>query len=350
MELFFLIFSILLILLSILPFSQHQHWVFRVPEFIKLQILVLQIIASIGLVAFMKDNILYYAVLLIQIALIVYHLYLFFHFTQLHKKPTPENENAQKLKIISTNVYQYNTDYERFLNLIKDECPTLFLTIESNSDWEKAMQELEADYPYTQKVTLENTYGMHLYSKIPFESVKTHYFVAEDVPSIEAHFKTENGNNFCLFCVHPPPPSPTQEANSKERDGDLMCIANKINQMNKPVLVVGDFNTVAWSKVSLIFKKASQLIDGRHGRGILASFHAKYWFFRAPLDLVFHSKHIFLGKLDILKSIGSDHFPVACEFSLNKVIDTKENNLSNQEIQQKEKMIREGKAEESDKR
>jgi endonuclease/exonuclease/phosphatase (EEP) superfamily protein YafD len=74
---------------------------------------------------------------------------------------------------------------------------------------------------------------------------------------------------------------------------------------------------VAWSKIPQLFHKNSGLIDGRHGRGILASFHAKYWFFRAPLDLVFLSETVFFKELKILENIGSDHFPIRYTFCID---------------------------------
>jgi endonuclease/exonuclease/phosphatase (EEP) superfamily protein YafD len=350
---FFLTFSLLLIVLSVLPFFKNQHWVFRVPEFIKIQIFYCQIIASIGLFFFTQPSIFIWLVLLFQVVLIIYHAYLLAWFTKFYKKHNSHGKHSNHLNVISTNIYQFNQDFERFKFLIRKENPDIFLTIESNKDWEFAMRDLEVDYPYTEKVTLENTYGMHLYAKIPFQKIITHYFVANDIPSIEAHFKTKEGEDFVVFCVHPPPPSPTEEETSKERDGDLMCIAKRTKEINKPTLVIGDFNTVAWSKISKLFRKNSGLIDGRKGRGILPSYHAKYWFFRAPLDLVFHSTSIFLKDLSILEHIGSDHFPISCTFCIDssdpeqrKEVET----ISKEEEEETTTFIKEGIKEESDNR
>ena len=354
MGLFFLILSIVLILLSILPFIPNQHWVFRVPEFISLQLLILHVTAIIGLSIFTNETNLFWTVFIIQIAIIIYHCYLFSSYTKFYKTQKQKNtKQLKEMKIISANIYQFNKEFERFKDFIRKEDPDIFLTIESNSDWEKSMRELERNYPHTEKITLENTYGMHLYSKIPFEKITTHYFVADDVPSIEAHFKDENDEDFAVFFVHPPPPSPTEEANSKERDGDLLCVAKKVKQLNKPTLVIGDFNTVAWSNISKLFRKNSGLIDGRHGRGVLASFHAKYWFFRAPLDLVFHSPNIFLKELTVLENVGSDHFPISCVMCIDKTDHCQKEeveDISKKENQETEEIIQEGKEEESEKR
>ncbi|KYG77097.1 endonuclease/exonuclease/phosphatase (EEP) superfamily protein YafD [Roseivirga ehrenbergii] len=353
MSIFFIFLSVLLIIISLLPFVKNQHWVFRVPEFIKMQLLILQVVASIGLFVFSEKSIGFWVVALIQIGLIVYHSYLLARFTKFYKSHKNETEGLTEIKVISTNIYQFNQEFNRFKDFIRKEKPDIFLTIESNKDWELAMREMEADYPYTEKITLENTYGMHLYAKMPFQKVTTHYFVSEDLPSIEAHFKTEDGEDFVLFCVHPPPPSPTEEDTSKERDGDLLCIAKRTKEINKPTLVIGDFNTVAWSKISELFRKNSGLIDGRMGRGILASYHAKYWFFRAPLDLVFHCPTIFLKELSVLEHVGSDHFPICCVFSIDSSNHNQKEEVEKLEKEEKEEtkeLIAEGKKENSDNR
>jgi len=347
--------SSLLILLSILPFVQNQHWIFRVSEFIKLQLLPLQTIVFIITFFYTKENAILWFFQGVQLILIVYHIYILMRYTKFWKTPiAKQTEKASdKIKIISCNIYQFNKEYDRFINLINTEEPDIFLTMESNSDWEQAMRVLEKDYPNYEKVTLENTYGMHFYTKLKVNRKQTHYFVADDLPSFEAELETRDGHRFVFFGAHPPPPSPTEEHNSKERDGDLLCIAKKVRDYKLPVLVVGDFNNVAWAKSSILFKKTSRLIDARIGRGILATFHTKYWFFRVPLDLLFHSPDIFIDKLFIYPSIGSDHFPVGCTFHIDKQSDEQEDlvkDLENGEMQEVKELIKEGNEEESDNR
>lgn len=269
------------------------------------------------------------------------------------KKHERQSHSSRDVTVISCNIYQFNNQYQRFIDLIIKEKPAIFLTMESNEDWENAMRVLEKDYPNFEKVTLENTYGMHFYTNLKIKKVETHYFVAEDLPSIEAELETDDGFKFVFFAVHPPPPSPTEEKNSKERDGDLLSVAKRVRDYKLPVLVAGDFNNVAWAKSSILFKKTSRLIDARIGRGILSTFHAKYWFFRVPLDLVFHSPSIFIEKLKIYPSVGSDHFPVGCTFYIDKKSDVQEEeikHLEKGEMKEVNEIIEEGKQEESENR
>ncbi len=349
------IISCLLIVLSILPFIQHQHWVFRVPEFLKLQLLLLQLAAFVLMAIMHTKDFSYWVIQSSQLALIIYHTYVLARYTKFWRTPSVQKSDSTSdpIKVISCNVYQYNKKHDRFINLIKKEAPDLFLTMESDAHWERALRVLESDYPNHQKVTLANTYGMHLYTRLKLISVQTHYFVADDIPSIEAELETKDGHRFIFFGVHPPPPSPTEEENSKERDGDLLSVAKQVRNHSLPVVVVGDFNNVAWAKSSILFRKTSELIDARIGRGILSTFHAKYWLFRVPLDLLFHSPQIFIDQLTILPDVGSDHFPVACTFHIDTHTAEQEqrvDELDHGEMQEVETLIEEGKEEESDNR
>ncbi len=355
MPIFILILSVLLVLLSVLPFIQNQHWMFRVPEFMKLQILILQVIVFIAAFYYTGSVKWLWGVQAVQAGLIAYHIYILARYTKFWRTTKFETTGraSDKIKIISCNVYQFNTEYGRLVDLVRKEQPDIFLTMESNSDWERAMRALEKDYPNYEKVTLENTYGMHFYTKLKVRKIQTHFFVADDLPSIEAELETRDGFRFVFFGVHPPPPSPTEEENSKERDGDLLCVAKRVRDYKLPVLVTGDFNNVAWAKSSILFRKTSLLIDARIGRGVLSTFHAKYWFFRVPLDLLFHSPDIFIDKLFIYPSIGSDHFPIGCTFHIDRHSDEQEDkveNLEKGERKEVNELIEEGKNEESDNR
>jgi endonuclease/exonuclease/phosphatase (EEP) superfamily protein YafD len=216
------------------------------------------------------------------------------------------------------------------------------------------MLALESDYPYLCKIPLENTYGMHLYSKLPM-TTKVHNFVAEDLPSIEAELQTSKGYRFTLFCVHPPPPSPTEEENSKERDGELLAVAKKIRESGRmSTVVVGDFNNVAWSRSSVLFRKLSETIDPRVGRSLTPTFHAKYWFARFPIDQLFHSTDIHIEELKTLPYFGSDHLPLYCKFSIGSDKEHQEEQeelleeLEEGELEEADEMIAEGVEEEGD--
>ncbi len=353
MLLTYYILSALFILASILPFITHQHWIFRVWEFGRIQVMILQSITlALGIVFIESKNPLFWATVILHAGLLINHLIILIPYTSLYSFKKQKNipKHTQTISIISVNVYQFNERYDELIKLVREIEPDILLTMESNQAWEDALTDIEDKYPNFKKVALENTYGIHFYTKLPVKSLKVNYFIADDLPSIEASMLTENGTQFTFFGVHPPPPSPTEEDNSRERDGELLSIGKKVLETKGAVIVAGDFNNVAWAKSSIQFRKTSQLLDPRIGRGFVSTFHAKYRLLRFPIDLFFHSSDIFIEDFKTLRNIGSDHLPLFCTFFMNKNEDIQEEEVETlEEGEEKEidEMINNGIEEES---
>lgn len=347
------VLSTILILASLLPLSTNTHWIFRAAEFGKVQLLVMQVILIIlGLIILDNKDYLFWTLTSLNGLFVAHHLINLFEFTPLYKVHQKKQcaISSEKISILSANVFQENTQYIRFVSLIQKYKPDIFITMESNHEWEKALYVFENDYPYHIKVPLENTYGIHLYSKLKIQSYTVHYFVAEDLPSIEAKIISKDKYAFTLFAIHPPPPSPTEEQNSNERDGELLSVAKKVRANNDSSLVVGDFNNVAWSRSSKLFRKTSQMIDGRIGKGLISTFHAEYWLLRYPIDLMFHTADIFVTELKRLEHFGSDHFPLLVEFFINTESTVQESfveDITREEMKEVIQIIKEGVEEES---
>lgn len=344
---------LLLLILTLLPKVPSTHWVFRVADFGKIQFNYLAVV-TFAAGFFLYDADFWWYTQGLLLAMIIFHTATLIRYTRYYpvKKIVRSGEKAsQIIKIISANIYQFNKNYDKFIELIRKHEPDIFLTMESDHRWENALRVLEKEYPYQHKVTLDNTYGMHFYSKTEVTNAKTHFFVADDIPSIEVELLTNDGYKFVFFGIHPPPPSPTEEETSKERDGDLLSVAKRVQDLAHPVIVVGDFNNVAWSKSSVLFRKTSHLIDPRVGNAFVSTFHAKYRLLRFPIDLMFHSENIFIEQLKTLENFGSDHLPVYCEFFIDhqnsaQVERTEEANA--EEKAEAEEMITDGKKEISD--
>lgn len=354
MENAFYILSLLLILFNILPFIRHPHWIFRIFDFTRIQLLALQFpVMLIGFIFIENDSSLFWLVQFFQFVFIVYNTYILIPYTPYYRIRREKNttNNSELITVMSVNVYQFNPDYQSLIDLIHEVRPDILLTMESNREWEKALSVLDKEYPYFQKVALENTYGMHFYSRIKVKRLLTNYFVADDLPSIEADLELQNKSIVTFFGVHPPPPSPTEEETSKERDGELLSIAKKVRKLNNPVIVTGDFNNVAWARSSVLFRKTSELIDPRIGRGFVSTFHASYKLLRFPIDLFFHSTDVFIKEFKTLKHIGSDHLPLYCSFVINYKSTAQEDlveSLEKGEMAEVNEMIEEGRETESE--
>lgn len=344
MQQWYLLICFLIATVSFLPLINNQHWFFRVWDFGRIQLLVINIILLVFAVVFCSFCLAFFVIITWLSLSILYNLKVLYPYISFGKKQAGQsNSLLSQISILSANVYQFNKDYSQFIGLIRQLKPDIVLTIESNKDWENALTQIEETYPNYCKVALENTYGIHFYSKLKLCKSTINYFVSDDIPSIEVEIETEKGEKFTFFGVHPPPPSPTEETTSKERDGELMMLAKRVNKIKNPVIVVGDFNNVAWAKSSILFRKTSKLIDARIGRGFISTYHAKYWFLQFPIDLVYHSPSINISELKTTKNIGSDHLPIFVQFNINNVKQNSTNSkVTKNEQQQVEELIEKG--------
>jgi endonuclease/exonuclease/phosphatase (EEP) superfamily protein YafD len=339
------------VLMTFIPLIKNPHWFFRIFDFGKIQIFVLQVLL-VTLTTFVPFNSVfaYFSSVVLFIST-VYNGVILYKYTPLFStnrlKKTPQASNP--VRIVSTNVYQDNTEYKRFLDLIEEIKPEIVLTMESGQEWDHELKKLDQAYPYSVKIPLDNTYGMHLFSSLKIIHSKKHFFVADDLPSIEAEIETPDGYTFKLYTLHPPPPSPTEEETSKERDGDLLSVAKQIRkEKDKPTVAIGDFNCVAWAEASRLFTKTSEMVDPRLGRGFVSTFHAKYKLLRFPIDQVYHTANIFVEELKTLKNVGSDHLPLYFSFVIDKSNKSQEDlieEVNTEELKEVDKKIKEGKAE-----
>lgn len=76
------LFSAFLILVSLLPFVTNPHWVFRVSEFLKLQLIPLQVGVLLLSAFYVVDYPVLWYFQIVQFALLLYHVYLLIRFTK----------------------------------------------------------------------------------------------------------------------------------------------------------------------------------------------------------------------------------------------------------------------------
>lgn len=313
-EILILFFTVVMLIPSLASATRFDQWWIRGFDFPRIQICIL---AGVALLV----SILYYDFsetwhYLASAALIFslgYQFKQIYPYTYLAKKQVVQfkgDDSDGLVSILVSNVLTENRAYQKFINLVRDRDPDIFLTLESDKKWEKALEELEDVYKYTEKVPLDNLYGMHLYSKIKLEETEVKYLVQDDIPSIHTYFRLDKKSRIHLHCLHPKPPSPTESKTSTNRDAELLMLGRDIKTSEEGVLVIGDLNDVAWSRTTRLFQKMSGLLDPRIGRGFFNTFHANYWLLRWPLDHVFHTNDFTLVDIARERPIGSDHFPM----------------------------------------
>jgi endonuclease/exonuclease/phosphatase (EEP) superfamily protein YafD len=315
------VFGYLFMIFSLIPLIRSDNWMFRVFEYPRSQKLIITtclFLASLFTLDFAKPHdIVFVILLLLNIAYLFYQIWPYTFFSRKQMKRTSARQRNREFKLLICNVYQDNRDVQSCLRMIAEHAPELVLLVEIDAWWKKELDTgLKTRYAHCLAKPLENTYGIVLYSKFELIDPQIKFLVEEDIPSIHTKVKLPSGQVFQLFGLHPKPPVPHETARSTERDGEILLVGKTAKKLTIPVIVAGDLNDVAWSYTTELFLKVSRLIDPRRGRGFFNTFHAKYWFFRWPLDHVFCSEHFQLVELKRLPSVGSDHFPMLAYLQL----------------------------------
>lgn len=303
------------IIATALPISSEESWFIRVFDFPRMQLFSLLILCLIAYLTLKlwhrrRDKFMLTG-LTIALMYQAINIYPYTPLAPVQVLPAKARApHSAQLSIMVANVYMENTEYVRFIKQVKRKNPDILLTLESDLRWQKALRPITRHYPYRVEIPLSNTYGMHLYSQLPLRQDTVRYLLDDDIPSIKTYVMLRNEVWIEVQAVHPKPPVPTEDANSKKRDAEIVMIGKDVAESKYPVVVVGDFNDVAWSRTTKLFQELSGLLDPRIGRGFYNTFNANYLFLRWPLDHVFHSNHFKVVSLERLPYVGSDHFPV----------------------------------------
>ena len=220
----------------------------------------------------------------------------------------------QCFKVLSFNVLQDNRDYKRTLDMIAREDPDIVLLLETDDAWNDALAPVMDKYPFRATNPLDNLYGLTFFTRLPVSRHQLRTIAQKGTPSIFVWMSTRGGQPFHFIGLHPRPPAPGQD--TENRDGEIAIAARLASEENVPVLAMGDFNDVAWSKTSQTFKRIGGYVDPRVGRGLYATFPASWPLFRWPLDHLFLTPDMAVMSVDVLENVGSDHLPVTARLCL----------------------------------
>ncbi|KPQ26666.1 MULTISPECIES: endonuclease/exonuclease/phosphatase family protein [unclassified Halomonas] len=306
--------AIVLLLATFIARIRLRWWWIRSCEFPRLQIASLAIACLIAALLLPISPTWQIITLLACLTVIIIQACYILPWTRLWPKQVHSvkvDNQAQDVTLLIANVLTPNRQSAGLIKQIHSHQPDIILTLESDQWWQDQLDpELEAQWPHSVKIPLDNLYGMHLYSRLPLEDTSIEWLIQDDIPSIHTHVKLPSGDLIRLIAVHPRPPAPGESEKSLWRDAELLWVGKKIQKTPEPTLVAGDLNDVAWSRTTRRFCRVGGMLDPRRGRGMFSTFHAQYPILRWPLDHIFVSEHFMLGNMRRLKGFGSDHFPI----------------------------------------
>ena len=324
LSLVLLALAILVIVATVLPFVRAPYWWVRMFDFPRAQIAALGLLVlalyAVLVVFVGETTTLEWWVLGGLVVAVGYQSWRMRPYTPLSPVQTLDADVAPEgrtIRLLISNVLMSNRDGERWLRVVRDADPDVVVAVETDQWWADTTGALQESHPHAIQLPQDDTYGMCVYSRLPLRSTEVRHLVEKEVPSLFLTAELPSGEAVRLVFLHPRPPRPDIQQDSTLRDAELVLAAREIATFERPVVVAGDLNDVAWSYTTTLFQKLADLLDPRIGRGLFATFHANHWWLRYPLDHVFHSDDLTLVGLQRLGNVGSDHFPILIELAVD---------------------------------
>lgn len=305
----------LLVIVTGLSIVESNQWWIRIWDFPRAQILVALLLVS-GLLLAIDRRVGKWITLACAIAA-GWQLYRIYPYTPLAKQEVAFADKGNVsddrcFRLLSLNVLQSNRDYARTARLIDRVRPDILLLMETDRQWADALSGQIGRFPHVLSRPLDNTYGMVFATSLPMQNGRLETIAEADVPSVHATLTA--GAPFRLIGLHPRPPVPGHD--TQPRDAEIATAARRAAADKLPVLAIGDFNDVAWSHTSHLFKRIGGYLDPRIGRGTFATFPANIPLLGWPLDHLFATPEFEVRSIDVLEHVGSDHLPVSAELCL----------------------------------
>lgn len=296
--------ALVTILFSFVTSFDHLHFNIELFSHFRLQYLAISLVLFIFFAA--ARNLALGALLLVTVALNAsYVLPWYFGGDQ-------QNDSAA-IKLLHVNVLSTNDDYDRLFELVAAEQPDLIFLLELTPEWLEATRPLQEDYPFTYTEPRADNFGIGLFSRLPLESVRHVDSPPLNYPTLIATL-TVHGELLTLIDTHPM--IPLGRANVEARNEHLESVATLARQVERPVMLIGDFNTTVWTGPYRALEASTGLRNTRKGFGILPTWSTFMPFAMIAIDHALVSDGIGVVETRTGARIGSDHLPLILTVAL----------------------------------
>jgi endonuclease/exonuclease/phosphatase (EEP) superfamily protein YafD len=226
-----------------------------------------------------------------------------------------QENSTPVLRALLLNVNARNQNHDRVIQEITANDPHILVLLEVTPTWANELESLQKSYPYRLIAPQQGNFGIALLSKLPWKTAAIVPFGAIDRPSVVAEFQVYD-QLVTLVGTHPSPPMSPSKA--RQRNQQLQRIANFLRPKENPVLLVGDLNISPWSYYFGQLLKNANLRNSAYGWGVMPTWPAGFAVLWIPIDHFLVSEDITIHQRRNGSAVGSDHYPVIVDFSLNR--------------------------------
>ena len=222
-------------------------------------------------------------------------------------------KSGASARALSLNIHFRNHDHLPTVELIGREAPDIVLIVELTPEWVAALKPIELEYPHTKLLPRNNSAGIGIYSRRPFDEITIRDLPGSLLPVIVARVTLEAGS---LTFIGAHTASPVRRAFFAYRNDEMAEIARLAAAVQGPVVLMGDLNCTSWSPYFGDLLRVSGLRDSRYGFGVEGSWPSLPLPLRIPIDHCLVSPELGIVHRRIGRAVGSDHRPVIVDFTI----------------------------------
>ncbi|MBI5675670.1 MAG: endonuclease/exonuclease/phosphatase family protein [Nitrospirae bacterium] len=217
--------------------------------------------------------------------------------------------------VYSANIYKSNSDLSKLNYILQESDPEIVLLLEVNPQHIEQLRKAIQRYPYSIVNTsfAANGIGIVFLSKFPILNHQLTKLSEHGNAIIEAAIEINN-KPVMFYGVHAQRPD---VENFDERKEQFIMLARQISKQTLPVIAAGDLNSTPSTPNFRKLLKISGLRDSRTGFGWEPSWPTYFPFFWIPIDHILVSPEVHVHNRVTGSPIGSDHYPVFAELSIN---------------------------------
>jgi endonuclease/exonuclease/phosphatase (EEP) superfamily protein YafD len=228
--------------------------------------------------------------------------------------PQPATGN-EVIRIMSANVLNSNWHVDKLIQLVHDIDPDVLVIVEYTLRLDEALTDIKLAYPHHILCPRGHGFGIGVFSKRSLHESEVFFPESQmDAPAIACQVDCAS-RRFGLTAVHTY--SPMSANRMRIRNRQLDYLATKVQAVNIPQVVVGDFNATTWSPYLSDFLRRTNLRDSRRGFGILPTWPQFCFWLLVPIDHAFVSPEFHVHRRWVEGDVGSDHYPIVLELSLS---------------------------------
>ena len=212
-----------------------------------------------------------------------------------------------RLSILSFNVGVSNPMRRDIARYVAEEQPDLLFVIESSFEWEDALAAAGPPMAAIAIVPRGMVSGITVMADpdlLP-RPVEVPFADPDEGAAVEVALGTER---IVVLALHPP--SPTSGDRAARRDGILSAAGDWVATLDRPVVVVGDFNATPWSSAFRALQVRGGLADTARGRGLQPSWPSGWGPAMIPIDNALHTGGLVAVDRETGPSFGSAHRPL----------------------------------------